>query len=400
LPPGGAADYLKSVPLTNLTHTPEILDLLKAGAPVSFSVSGGKDGSAAALLVNRYLDSIGHPKARRQLIHADLGSIEWEDSFPSVQRLGTFLDLPVKVVRRKAGGMVERWLSRWEANVNRYKNLSSVLVISPWSSASLRFCTSELKLDPIGTYMKSWARELSPGNPIDLISVLGLRRDESARRAKAPVVSPFLKASLPKSGIRTLSWNPILNLSTADVFRIHHEFGLPLHMGYGLGNTRISCLFCVLGNINDLTVASQQAQARGVLHQLVGLEVDSLFSFQSGRWLGTVNPEALPGDLRSRLVGAIKRTEERRAIEAEIPKSLHYTKGWPTSLPSATEAALIASVRNRVAALYGWDPATMAGMTPLAVLARYTQLMDEAAAKAPKMIDLPGVVEEPDLVAA
>lgn len=108
-----------------IKSTPEIDKALQENAPVSFSVSGGKDGAAAALLVSRYLDSIGHPKERRQLIHADLGSIEWQDSMPSCQRLSDYLGIPLKVVRRKGGGMVERWLSRWEGSVAEYPGADS-----------------------------------------------------------------------------------------------------------------------------------------------------------------------------------------------------------------------------------------------------------------------------------
>ena len=54
-----------------------ITEGLAEGAHVVFSLSGGKDSSAAAFAVDAYLDTIGHPRERRHAIHADLGIIEW-----------------------------------------------------------------------------------------------------------------------------------------------------------------------------------------------------------------------------------------------------------------------------------------------------------------------------------
>jgi hypothetical protein len=50
--------------------------------------------------------------------------------------------------------MIERWEQRWRDNCARYINLECVTLITPWSSAGMRFCSSELKLAPI-------SRELS-----------------------------------------------------------------------------------------------------------------------------------------------------------------------------------------------------------------------------------------------
>jgi hypothetical protein len=121
---------------------------LRANAAVAVGVSGGKDSDTAAILVARHLDRIGH-SGERILIHADLGQIEHADSLPQCQRLATFLGWPLVVVRRPQGGMLDRWEQRWRDNVNRYIKLECVTLISPWSSAALRFCTSELKVAQI-----------------------------------------------------------------------------------------------------------------------------------------------------------------------------------------------------------------------------------------------------------
>ena len=66
---------------------------------------------------------------------------------------------------------------------------------------------------------------------------------------------------------------------------------------------------------------------------------------------------------------------ERAKIEAEIPKHLMYTKGWPTALPTPQEAELIASVRRRVADLQQINAKFLTGP---AVIERYAQLMAAA----------------------
>ena len=55
---------------------------------------------------------------------------------------------------RNAGDMMDRWLSRWAANVARYANLECVKLILPWSTAAQRFCTAELKSQVIAREMR------------------------------------------------------------------------------------------------------------------------------------------------------------------------------------------------------------------------------------------------------
>src|SRR5438045_1668991 len=124
--------------------TPEIKKLIAANAPIALGVSGGKDSCALAIATCEELDKLGHV-GPRVLIHSDLGRVEWRDSLPTCERLAKFLGLELVVVRRGAGDMMDRWLKRWENNLARYTDLSCVKVILPWSTSSMRFCTSELK---------------------------------------------------------------------------------------------------------------------------------------------------------------------------------------------------------------------------------------------------------------
>ena len=124
-----------------VARAPEIDAALASNAVCAISVSGGKDSVAAGLATWAHLDLIGHT-GPRILIHADLGVVEWKDSLPCCERLAAHLGAELLVVKRKAGDMMDRWEGRWVNNVARYNDLSCVKLILPWSTPSMRFCTS------------------------------------------------------------------------------------------------------------------------------------------------------------------------------------------------------------------------------------------------------------------
>jgi 3'-phosphoadenosine 5'-phosphosulfate sulfotransferase (PAPS reductase)/FAD synthetase len=167
-------------PTREVLVTPEITSALEVGAAVAIGVSGGKDSAATALATIDYLEDAGH-RGPRVLIHSDLGRVEWRQSLPACQRLAVRLGLELMVVRRETGDLVDRWRLRWENNVRRYAQLSCVKLILPWSTASMRFCTSELKTSIICRALV----QRFPGQTI--LSATGIRRQESPNRAKAPV---------------------------------------------------------------------------------------------------------------------------------------------------------------------------------------------------------------------
>lgn len=349
---------------------PEIEALLSASAPVAIGVSGGKDSSAVAFATQGYLDRLGHV-GPRLLIHSDLGRVEWRDSLPACERLAAALGLELIVVRRQAGDMMDRWLSRWANNVARWTSLSCVKLIPPWSTAAMRFCTSELKTDVI-------CRALThrfPGQTI--LSVSGIRRQESPKRAKAPIWKAQPKLSSASRGTAGMDWHPILEWTLAEVLALLEAKRFPLHEAYtAYGSSRVSCAFCILGSQGDLRASAGCADNADVYREMVGLEAVSGFSFQSGKWLGDVAPHLLSPELYGRLSLAKAGAAAREAAEARIPDHLLYTKGWPTCVPTRSEAELLAEVRTVVAAAVGL-PATFTD--PLEIISRYEELMAEAA---------------------
>jgi 3'-phosphoadenosine 5'-phosphosulfate sulfotransferase (PAPS reductase)/FAD synthetase len=346
--------------------TPTITDLLAAGAPVGIGVSGGKDSAVTAHVLQEYLDSLGHT-GPRLLIHSDLGPlIEWRESLPVCQSLAERLGLELVVLHED---LIGRWKKRWQDNTRRYADLRCVKIIMPWSAAGLlRFCTSEQKVSPI-------CRALTgrfPGNTI--LSASGIRRDESDERRKALVCKEQPRLLRKKLQTTGFDWHPILEWTLNDVLAFHKVRDIPLHAAYLLGCSRVSCVFCVLSSRENLYRATLCEDNHAGYRELVALEILSSFSFQSGYWLGDINPALLDDAIRDGLQEAKRRAARRTAAEARLPQSLLYVKGWPVQMPTLEEARLLGEVRKTVADAIG---ISIGYTEPGEILDRFTQLLAE-----------------------
>lgn len=346
--------------------TPEVEQLLLKDAVAAIGVSGGKDSLAVALAVGRHLDAIGH-RGPRLLVHADLGRVEWADSLPACQRLAQGMGWELMVVRRTAGDLLARWQGRWAANARRYAELECVKLILPWSTPALRFCTSELKAAVI-------TRSLRRRFPTqDIVNVTGIRREESQSRARMPV-SKALPA-LARRKAAGVTWNAIIEWPLGAVLQEIANGGQRLHDAYTVyGTSRVSCVFCIMSSAADLDAAARCADNVELYREMVELEALSGFGFQGSRWLADVAPHLLDSELVSRVERAKQGAALRVQLEQQLPKHLHYVKGWPLAMPTWDEAELIANVRVGVAEAVGLQ---VNYTTPASVLARYGELMKE-----------------------
>ncbi|MDR8970566.1 phosphoadenosine phosphosulfate reductase domain-containing protein [Burkholderia multivorans] len=342
----------------------EVDAMLQANAVAAVGVSGGKDSDACAIAVDHHLDAIGHT-GPRVLIHADLGRVEWKDSLPSCQRLAERLGWELMVVERQAGDMLARWEGRWANNVSRYVDLECVKLILPWSTPSMRFCTSELKTAVIASALRRRFRGQ------DIVNVTGVRRQESAARSKMPVWSE--DARLTRKNGRGVTWNAIIDWPVEDVLYAIESAGLRLHEAYTVyGASRVSCAYCIMSAEADLLAATRCTDNHAVYVAMVELEAASSFAFQGNRWLADMAPSLLSQDLRDRVARAKNVAVLRQVAEARIPKSALYTKGWPSEVPSAELAGVIAGVRREVSDLLDLNARYL---TAVEVRERYQALM-------------------------
>lgn len=362
--------------LSPVAVNPAIRSAVHAGAVIAFSISGGKDSTVAMQGAMDLLDQLGHPRERRVAIHADLGRAEWQSTPATVEAVAGRFGVPLVVARHGKHDMVSRWEARFAEGKRRYANLEIFNLVGPWSSASLRFCTSEMKQQVITRKL----RAMFPGQTI--ISVVGIRREESVARSQAPV-SKHEVSQDRRDGTRMLTWHPALHWTTDEVFQRHAVFGLPLHEGYTVyGSSRIGCAFCILQAQKDQRASARAPGNLSLLRHLVGIEADSTFSFQPSRWLGDLEPDLLPATLLADLERRKPLGLERRALEAALPAGLRFQRGWPPRLPTRAEAEVILATRGQILNHHNLeDPYP----TPRAVISRFDELLSLQTIKAERL---------------
>jgi len=284
---------------------------INKGGKIYASISGGKDGDAMVetLVKNGY--SIAG------LVHADLGRVEWPESLPQCLKCSDKFGIPLHVVTRTDGAdMLQHWQNRLEKVRGTGKPF--------WSSKSNRYCTSDLKRDPINRFYTSTGDTL-------IINCEGIRAQESDdRAAREPLTIRWRKTSnyytYKASDIESrksveipmtveealevydpryklaLDWYPIFNYSVADVWAtmgltpedliaarmIYSITGVvpswwTFHPAYAYGNDRVSCMFCIMGTVNDLGNAA--VHNPGLLDEMIAMEIDGNATFQGKKSL-------------------------------------------------------------------------------------------------------------------
>ena len=349
-----------------IATTPDIDTAITKNCAVAIGVSGGKDSAATAFRTIEYLNALGH-QGTRILIHSHLGRVEWRQSLPACERLADTLRLDLVVVRRETGELLDRWRVRWANNVRRYSDLCCVKLILPWSTASMRFCTSEMKTAII-------ARDLVRRFPHQtILSVSGIRRQESSRRAGAPVakVQPKLhRASFQTSG---LDWHPIIDGYLA--------------MSWSTCRLRTSpCTTRIPGT------ALRACPALSVCWLHEGIWQRRRFARTTTRcivnWFASrrnrPSPFRILSGLRTwRRIYSAQRSREPlsppkyvresgKRPRPLVPAHLLYESGRPRVIPTPAEAELLCQIRRLVGATLGF---AVSYTEPQALIQRYVDLI-------------------------
>jgi 3'-phosphoadenosine 5'-phosphosulfate sulfotransferase (PAPS reductase)/FAD synthetase len=189
--------------------------------------SGGKDSQAmlAALITAGLKDKL-------VIIHCDLGEMEWEPMHDWI--VENSFGVEVHVVKSKEDFFE---LSR------RYNRLPS---------GQARFCTSDLKTAPATQFVRDYCKTHGLTN---VVEALGLRAEESPMRAKKEEMETrkiFIDTNNRKAGkIDLITWHPILSYKLADVWSTIAAAGQVPHKVYSMGFSRLSCVFCVFGKIEE-----------------------------------------------------------------------------------------------------------------------------------------------------
>ncbi len=197
---------------------------------IFWSHSGGRDSQAGLALLKRM--GLLHKVV---IVHSDLGDMEWEEMKPWIEK--NSFDIPVHVVQASEDFFeLCRRTGRLPSGMQQY-------------------CTDFLKTQPIKEFIHQYMYDhgLKTG-----INATGMRAQESKRRAnkKFFTLSKGKGTSemhmVRKHPEHTIyDWLPIFNYT-------HEEVGEEIklaeqkeHHVYSLGFSRLSCVLCVNGRINE-----------------------------------------------------------------------------------------------------------------------------------------------------
>ena len=207
--------------------------LIDQGATFFCSHSGGKDSQA----MYAYLMDLV-PADQIVVVHADLGEVEWS----GVQdHINATISHPLNVVEANKSllDMVEhRFATRPE--------------VPSWPSSAHRQCTSDLKRNPIYKFIRNYMKDR--GQTFG-VNCTGIRAEESNARAKKE--SFKLNNTLSKAGREVYEWMPLFDLTTTEIFAMIEDAGQKPFWAYS-ENERLSCVFCIMGSVNDLRHGAQQ----------------------------------------------------------------------------------------------------------------------------------------------
>jgi 3'-phosphoadenosine 5'-phosphosulfate sulfotransferase (PAPS reductase)/FAD synthetase len=228
----------------------EAPDLRKFGKIV-ISTSAGKDSMVAMLETHAAAHAAGVAD-RLVAVHADLGEAEW----PGTKEL--------------AEAQAARLGIRFEVVTTGTELLDHILQRGMWPDSLRRYCTSDKKRAPIRTLYTRLAddllaergykprQRLKKGEaPAELLAVMGLRAEESPKRAKRKPLEVNTSAS---SGRRRVTdwlavhgwteervWARIASSPLSDLIHPAYEF---------VG--RLSCTFCIFAPFDVLVTAGIQ----------------------------------------------------------------------------------------------------------------------------------------------
>lgn len=239
--------------------TSELTAQINLGAVLAISVSGGKDSQALLASVLSWYRA-NNLTNKIFAIHADLGRAEWAQTNQFVHQLCETYQIELVEVWAMHEGKRIDLLDKIELRRAKIAEQGRLSTTPIYPSFQQRYCTSDLKTDPINAYLKQFPR---------VVSIEGIRWDESKARSKKPIFQRR-DGMKKKGGALGFTWNAIIHYSEKDVLAAcgltesEYTFGrwqykitgnVPkdwkLHPAYAMGNTRLSCAICVLASRND-----------------------------------------------------------------------------------------------------------------------------------------------------
>ena len=123
-----------------------------------------------------------------------------------------------------------------------------------WPSAATRYCTASQKRRPIERERRRYLKA-HPQFGGRLVNAMGMRAEESGARASKLRWKRSDRNS--RAGRSWFDWLPIFGLTEAQVFDVIRDAGQSPHPAYGMGMSRLSCVFCIMASRADLRTAAR-----------------------------------------------------------------------------------------------------------------------------------------------
>jgi len=217
--------------IADLAVPPECRETIRAGALVAISHSSGKDSQCMTILLSRIV-----PHGQLVAVHAPLGEVEWPGTVEHIEAT-----LPAGVP------LIFAPVASGKSLLDRVEERGM------FPGVRQRWCTAAHKRGPIERELRRYLKA-HPHFGGRLVNCLGLRRDESAARAKR--VPWRRNERMSAAGREVFDWLPVFGLSTADVFRVIRDAGQKPHWIYN-HLRRCSCSFCIFSSPADLRRAGE-----------------------------------------------------------------------------------------------------------------------------------------------
>ena len=165
--------------------------MIRRGALVAVNHSGSKDSQCMTIRLAQLV-----PHEQRLVVHAPLGEVEWPGTIEHIERTMP-TGVPLIFARTAFGKSL----------------LDKIEERGRFPSSPVRFCTSDFKRTPIKRELRRYLKA-NPRFKGRLVSAMGLRRDESAARARK---TPWKRSDRNSRAGRTwFDWLPIFDLSAVE----------------------------------------------------------------------------------------------------------------------------------------------------------------------------------------
>ena len=248
-----------------LTHIPDLASFHW----IILNTSGGKDSGAMVDAVVKECRRLGLMD-RVVAVHADLGRVEWS----GVKELAERQVRAAGVERFNVVSRDRDLLSQIEHERKKFPGLT----------AMANFCTSDHKTSQIAKFVTTLIREarangtIAKGEPCRVLHCLGFTPDEGGERGAKCAKITHPTARQWNGSRHCTTWYPLHDWSIDKVWDYIRGNDLEYHPAYDHGMSRLSCVFCVMANRNDLMIAGEHNPE--LLAEYVRVEKAIEFSFK------------------------------------------------------------------------------------------------------------------------